>query len=252
MNNLIKRIKNNEDITEVIKLIINDFYLNGPIKGCYLEILSYIKLYQPNALEPYEEDILCMMGLAFKKELNGTNNIKTLMQKGFMEAIYNKYRETFTPVQANIINNVTSNKYFSFSSATSTGKSFVFRKLIIEESKDIAIIVPSRALINEYYLRVTDAIQDKKVNILTFPDIINTDISTKNIFILTPERAKELFKIKDRIDIKLALFDEAQITDDPSKRGIIFDSIVRRIKTSFPNAKMLFAHPYIENPEAQL
>ena len=44
---------------------------------------------------------------------------------------------------------------------TSTGKSFVFRKLITEEVNDIAIIVPSRALINEYYLKVNEITQGK-------------------------------------------------------------------------------------------
>lgn len=252
MKDLIKQIKNGENVEYILKMIISDFFINGPVNSCFLEIISYIKLYQPETLALYEEDILCMMGLYFKKDLKGSNNIKTLLLKNFMDAILNKYDDTFTPVQANIIDNVDNNKYFSFSSATSTGKSFVFRKLILEEIGDIAIIVPSRALINEYYIRVSSVVTNKETNILTFPDVINTKNASKNIFILTPERSKELFKIKDKINIKLVLFDEAQIGDEESKRGILFDSIVRRIKKNFSSAKMLFAHPYIENPSAQL
>ena len=50
----------------------------------------------------------------------------------------------------------------------------------------------------------------------------------------------------------MVLFDEAQLGDEDNTRGIIFDSIVRRINNNFPNTKLLFAHPFISNPEVQL
>ena len=48
------------------------------------------------------------------------------------------------------------------------------------------------------------------------------------------------------------LFDEAQLSDEDSTRGLFFDSIVRRIQSTFPEAKCIFAHPFVSNPEAQL
>ena len=54
------------------------------------------------------------------------------------------------------------------------------------------------------------------------------------------------------MDIELILFDEAQLSDEKSVRGLYFDSIVRRALKNFPNAKYVFAHPFISNPEAQL
>mgnify|MGYP001393313089 CR=1 FL=1 len=69
---------------------------------------------------------------------------------------------------------------------------------------------------------------------------------------LAGERAKELFKNKDWLKIDLILFDEAQLSDEHSVRGLYFDSIVRRALKYFPNSKFVFAHPFIENPEAQL
>lgn len=92
----------------------------------------------------------------------------------------------------------------------------------------------------------------KTVNVLTFVDRINTKHIHRNIFILTPERAKELFKNKDWLNIDLILFDEAQLSDEHSVRGLYFDSIVRRTLKYFPDAKFVFAHPFVENPEAQL
>lgn len=83
-------------------------------------------------------------------------------------------------------------------------------------------------------------------------DRINTKHAKRNIFILTPERARELFKNKLWLDVELILFDEAQLSDEKSVRGLYFDSIVRRALKNFPNAKYVFAHPFISNPEAQL
>ena len=87
---------------------------------------------------------------------------------------------------------------------------------------------------------------------LTSVEIINKKIAKRNVFILTPERAKELFKYKEELQLDFVLFDEAQLGDEESTRGMIFDSIVRRIKRNFPKTKLLFAHPFINNPEAQL
>ena len=170
----------------------------------------------------------------------------------YRKQIKDDYGHYYTPVQASIINGINENQCFSFSAPTSTGKSYVFTKLIIESSKDVVIVVPSRALINEYYIRINEAIPDKRVNILTFIDCINTAYATRNVFIVTPERCAELFKKKDRFDVEYFLFDEAQLSDDGSKRGLYFDSIVRRSQKAFPNAKYVFAHPFVKNPEAQI
>ena len=61
----------------------------------------------------------------------------------------------------------------------------------------------------------------------------------------------ELFKYVDVFDVGLFLFDEAQISEEPI-RGISFDAFVRRTEKAFPDAKKVFAHPFIANPEAQL
>ena len=93
---------------------------------------------------------------------------------------------------------------------------------------------------------------EKTHNVLTFVDRINTKFAKRNIFILTPERSRELFKNKSWLNIDLILFDEAQLSYEKSVRGLYFDSIVRRALKSFPDAKYVFAHPFISNPEAQL
>ena len=124
---------------------------------------------------------------------------------------------------------------------------------IIENSdRDVVVIVPSRALINEYYLRLCEEIHDKSINILTFVDKINTAKCRRSIFVLTPERCKDLFRLKDQFSIDVILFDEAQLTDEKGKRGLYFDAIVRRCNRELPDSKIIFAHPFVTNPEAQI
>lgn len=251
MDNLIDKIVKGKELEEIIEYVRKDIYVNGPISTLDMEILSYLKYYQPEFLSKYEGDILERMGIFYKE--NKINSIEGLIMSNYKKVVAEKYNKFYTPIQTNLINNILLNKNFSFSAPTSTGKSYVFREIIEDkDKKDVAIIVPSRALINEYFIKIRDIIKDKSVNVLTSVEIINKKIAKRNVFILTPERAKELFKYKEELQLDFVLFDEAQLGDEESTRGMIFDSIVRRIKRNFPKTKLLFAHPFINNPEAQL
>ena len=251
MDNLIDKIVKGKELEEIIEYVRKDIYVNGPISTLDMEILSYLKYYQPEFLSKYEGDILERMGIFYKE--NKINSIEGSIMSNYKKVIAEKYNKFYTPIQTNLINNILLNKNFSFSAPTSTGKSYVFREIIEDkDKKDVAIIVPSRALINEYFIKIRDIIKDKSVNVLTSVEIINKKMAKRNVFILTPERAKELFKYKEELQLDFVLFDEAQLGDEESTRGMIFDSIVRRIKRNFPKTKLLFAHPFINNPEAQL
>lgn len=258
MMNLMQKIKLGYDIESDILPIMDRMYKNGPIDYGDMEILSHIKCYQPDNFKKYEKDILNMMGLFFKN--NNSASLDTADLRGEVlgligDSIREKYNKSYTPAQVDMLKNSQENYAFSFSSFTSTGKSFVFRDLIIKEHDSVVIIVPSRALINEYYIML-NGVMPNNVNILTFPDVINTKRSSKTVFVLTPERAKDIFKIKPNLEknnmkIGLVLFDEAQMADEDEKRGVFYDSIVRRIVKNFPGARLLFAHPFVKNPNAQ-
>nr|WP_241907186.1 DEAD/DEAH box helicase [Vibrio splendidus] len=142
------------------------------------------------------------------------------------------------------------NRYFSFSAPTSSGKSYLFRELIRSTENDILIIVPSRALIAEYYNEVVSLVE-KETLVLQFIENINTSKSNRRIFIVTPERASEILKYSNTFKIDLVLMDEAQISEEDI-RGMTFDALVRRLDRAFPKAKKVFAHPFVNNPEAQL
>ena len=214
-----------------------------------MEILSYLSLYQKDVFEKYKKSILNYIGAFYKGA--ESNSLKSKFFSLYRDCIREEFAHLYTPVQANIVHNISNNKCFSFSAPTSTGKSYVFLNLIKESQHDVVIIVPSRALINEFYIKLNSSIADKSVNILTFIDKINTRKANRNIFIVTPERCRELFKYED-FNVELFLFDEAQLSNEDSKRGLYFDSIVRRCQKSFPEAKFVFAHPFVANPDSQI
>lgn len=249
-DNIIRKICNNENIENILEKAKKHLFVNGPINQTCLEILSLIKVKYPILFSKNEDEILETMGLYFKNpNITSLNSVVFSLYGLKIEEIYG---EKYTPMQANVLRKISENKNFSFSAPTSTGKSFIFRELIKKSTKSIVIIVPSRALINEYQDRVNAIVNVKEVNVLTFVDQINTKHAKRNIFILTPERARELFKNKQWLDVELILFDEAQLSDEKSVRGLYFDSIVRRCLKHFDTAKFVFAHPFIDNPEAQL
>lgn len=250
MKDLIKNIISSEDIGEVVSYVLDRIYKNGPVSTTDMEILSYLKLYKPEAFKIHQERVLNYMGV-FYKDIE-PQTLKEVIFRQYRRHISEKYHHIYTPVQARIISEMESNKCFSFSAPTSTGKSYVFMNLIREILNDIVIVVPSRALINEYYHKLNNLIVDKAVNILTFIDKINTKHTERNVFIVTPERCRELFKFKDQYNVSTFLFDEAQLSNEDSKRGLYFDSIVRRAQKAFPEASFVFAHPFVSNPDSQI
>lgn len=250
MNNLISNIIQSNTTEDVFSFVIDNLYKKGPVSTTDMEILSYLKLYNPKAFNFHQDMILNYMGV-FYKDIE-PKTLKEVVFRQYRKYISDTYENTYTPVQASIIKGIEANKCFSFSAPTSTGKSFVFMNLIYKSKNDVVIVVPSRALINEYYHKLNELIEDKSVNILTFIDKINTKHTVRNVFIVTPERCRELFKYKEQYNVSIFLFDEAQLSNENSKRGLYFDSIVRRAQKGFSEASFVFAHPFVKNPESQI
>lgn len=250
MNDLIKKIKEGDDIEHIVSYVLDNIYRNGPISITDMEIISFLNLYQQNYFNNYKDFILNYMAVFYKNSSKDT--LKDVVFAQYRKYIKDTFEKYYTPVQADIVKGINKNNCFSFSAPTSTGKSFVFMDMITQTQNDVVVIVPSRALINEYYLKICDLIEDKSVNILTFIDKINTLRAKRNVFIVTPERCRELFKQKDNFKVDLFLFDEAQLSNEDSKRGLYFDSIVRRCQKAYFNAKFVFAHPFVQNPESQI
>lgn len=247
----IEELKNRDFAEDMLGQTLSSIYKIGPVKPTDYEVLSYISIFHPDLIEQHIDDINLYLGL-FYKEIITPKSLQGCVQEMFLECIAEHFGKTYTPVQTSILNNSEENKIFSFSAPTSTGKSHVLFSIIEDSERDVVVVVPSRALINEYYLRLCEEIQDKSINILTYVDKINTAKCRRNIFVLTPERCKDLFRLKDQFSIGVIIFDEAQLTDEKGKRGLFFDAIVRRCNRELPSSKIIFAHPFVINPEVQI
>lgn len=238
------------EIEKSLESILSKIHQFWPLEAEDFEKLAYYKKFHSSVFEKYENKLMYLMWLFYK--------VST--PKSFLEEIYaifantieDEIGECFTPVQADAYKKINEKTYFSFSAPTSAGKSYLFRELILKSKWDIIIVVPSRALIAEYLSKVKEIIKgDKSILVLQFIENINIRKTTRRIYIITHERWNELFNIKDQLNIELFLFDEAQVSEEYI-RGMKFDAFVRRADKLIPSAKKVFAHPFIDNPEAQL
>lgn len=233
-----------------ISEILSEINKEGPINHQNLHELACFKLFHPMAIQKVEPQLMYLLGLFYKTE--DPKDILSFIYNQYSTEIKEETGYTLTPIQASIRQNILNHRYFSFSAPTSAGKSFLLREILKNEDKDVIIVVPSRALIAEYLTEIYEIFaEDPNVLILQFIDYINLKRATKRVFVVTPERALEATKAKSQYDVGLIVFDEAQISEEEI-RGIGFDAFVRRSESLFPNARKVFAHPFVENPEAQL
>lgn len=235
---------------KILREILHKIHTQGPCNAEDLETLAYIKKYNLSVFKKYEQTLLYLLGLFYKVE--NPKNLFEMAYKMYADEIVEDTKHNFTPVQASAYHNIKNNRVFSFSAPTSIGKSYLFRELLKEYKKDIVIIVPSRALLAEYMHKIKSEFEnDKSILILQFIENINILNTNRRIYIITPERSGNLFKLKDYLNIELFLFDEAQDLED-ELRQVRFDALVRRINKEFPKAKIVFTQPFANNPDAQL
>ena len=236
------------DVRLLLTQVLEQIHKDGPVAEDALETLSYAKELYPKIFRSYERTLMYEMGLFHK----------TKRPKSVLEFVYDEYKQTiiadkgkiYSPVQYSALKNIDNNQIFSFSAPTSSGKSYLFREILKEATYDVVVVLPSRALIAEY-MRKIQAVVPSDTLVLQFAEDINKAKTNRRIFVLTPERAADLYAICTRLNVGLILFDEAQLIED-EHRGLYFDEMVRLCREYMPHAKLVFAHPFVDNPEAQL
>lgn len=246
----IKNIRGNSNPYNGLSEVLELLHEEGPLKAETLETLSYYKLFYPTIFSEFEEKIIAILGLFYK--IQDPKDIYSFLISGIGEQHKKDYGAYLTPVQASIRRAIDIYQVISISAPTSAGKSYSIRDFIAEQNGDAVVVVPSRALIAEYINTMKRKFNgDKKVMISSFVDNVFTSRKLRRIFILTPERARDLFSPNLNLNLQVFFFDEAQVSEE-KERGVIFDVLVRRIKKHFSDAKLIFAHPFVNNPDAQI
>lgn len=182
----------------------------------------------------------------------------------------NKYREfentihlkntkeiILTDFQAEVWKSLESNPTTTITGPTSSGKSFSLMNYLINtmsssETFIACYIVPTRALINQVTNSLSKtcaefSILDGNFLITSVPTARNELRVKKIIYVITQERLQVLFNEDENIVFDFVIIDEAQMVGD-SSRGIILHSMIEQVRTSSPNAKILFGSPFTKNP----
>ncbi|OYY75180.1 MAG: helicase [Gammaproteobacteria bacterium 28-57-27] len=245
----IKDIVNSLDPHADLALLLEVLHKEGPSDPAKLEYLSYYKRFHQEVFLKFEGEIISALGLFYKNR--APNNVYSFLMSGFGERHKSDYGSYLTPVQASIRRAVDNSQFISISAPTSAGKSYSIRDFIAGQKGDAVVVVPSRALIAEYVNSMKRKFEgDKNVMVSPFVDRVFTSRNLRRIFILTPERSRDLYPIANSLNIEVFFFDEAQMSEEQG-RGVIFDVMVRRVRRNFSNAKLIFAHPFVDNPGAQ-
>lgn len=168
-----------------------------------------------------------------------------------------------TNFQKKVFDFIKESKGVSVSAPTSSGKSFIFSKILLssiysEKGTTAIYIVPTRALIRQVMNDFIDSINElnlKEIHIgctSEFEDLIKYP-NKSNILVLTQERLFQLcIKIGvNKLKIKVIVVDEAHNIESDA-RGVLLEEALKYAQFIWPSAQMLFSSPLISNPEKLL
>ena len=150
---------------------------------------------------------------------------------------------------------------FSYSGPTSMGKSFIMRMFIKDEvlhgaKKNYALIVPTKALINEVRNKVIQDLSDNldKCNYRVVVAASDIALEEKHnfIFVLTPERLLYLLISNPNIELDYLFIDEAHKLSGKNSRGPFYYKVVDMLLKREKKPHFIFASPNIPNPQVYL
>lgn len=128
------------------------------------------------------------------------------------------------------------------SAPTSFGKSRIISEIIINNNyQNIAIVLPTIALLNETYLSFKKNQLIQGYNLITS---VTNDIQDKNIFILTPEKMDMLLDQYPLLEIDFFVMDEIYKIQDGDERNQVFTYCLYRL--SKMDADFYLIGPYFE------
>lgn len=151
--------------------------------------------------------------------------------------------------------------YFSYSAPTSLGKSYIMRTFIREQIAkgkqcNFAIIVPTKALINETTEKLTEVLgpelKEKNYRIVTSAGAMALEEEHNFIFAMTPERLLYLLILMNDIPIEYLFIDEAHKISKKDGRSAFYYKVVDMLSQRSTPPHIIFASPNIPNPEVYL
>lgn len=161
---------------------------------------------------------------------------------------------TLTNFQHKLWTELNTGDAIGISAPTSAGKSFILqayaRNLLADgRAQNIAMLVPTRALINQVSDDVSEWIQSTNldVELVTTPIPRDSSLPKRAVFVVTQERMQLLQSAHPNLAFEVMLIDEAQsIADGP--RGVLLSSVIDEALNRNSKTQLLFAGPNIREP----
>ena len=236
--------------------ILNDNYNQDPIYRTYSNAV-FAKLGNFPAIQYLNEKDNNKAELPFDRSLE-------LDVKKIIQTVPDGDGLVFTDAQYSLFKELSNSKFFSFSGPTSMGKSFIIKSFIRKAlsnkpPENIVIMVPTRALINQFALdlikELNETLEKFNYKIATNSNVTDfSDEMSKNyIFVLTPERLISYLSQKDNPSLGFIFVDEAhKISSEKDIRSVTSYIAIQNTLKRFPNINLYFASPNVSNPEVFL
>ena len=169
----------------------------------------------------------------------------------------------FTDTQYCLYSGLSVAREFSFSGPTSMGKSFIIKAFIRriinnKPPENLVIMVPTRALINQFAIEIKQEL-GKQLDNANYKIVTNSNVSelilernVSLILVLTPERLISYLSQNENPSIGFLFVDEAhKIAQDDTRSVTTYVAIEKTLK-KYPTTKLYFSSPCISNPEVFL
>ncbi|UGV41417.1 DEAD/DEAH box helicase [Methanococcoides orientis] len=232
--------------------ILNHAYKEDPTYRTYSKAV-FAKLGNFPAIEYLEKKDRNPAKLPFDRNLEKT-------AKEIIQSVPDSEGLVFTDVQYELFTKLKNSKLFSFSGPTSMGKSFIIKSFIREvlgntPKENLVIMVPTRALINQFTLdlksELGNYIEEYGYKIVTNSNVSELLEDNSNyVFILTPERLLSYLSKKDNPSLGFIFVDEAhKIASQKDLRSVTAYKAIEKTLQTFTNINLYFASPNVSNPE---
>lgn len=165
--------------------------------------------------------------------------------------------------QKRIFDNFDRFRFVSYSAPTSLGKSFLMRsyikwKIATGVRENFAIIVPTKALINEMKANIVEDDLKDLLRTMHYREVssvneifIEKDDVSNFIFVMTPERLHYLLN-STSIKIDCCFIDESYKMSEPDSRSLYYFKVVSQLLERNPVVRIHFSSPNIPNPGVYL
>lgn len=152
-------------------------------------------------------------------------------------------------------------KFCSYSGPTSMGKSFVVQTFIQQQiengsTDNFAILVPTKALINEVRSNMIGALQNKlkalNYRVVTASGDLVLQQDHHFIFIMTPERLLHMMIERENIRVDFLFIDEAHKISSRGGRSSYYFKVLTQLGKMRELPTVIFASPNVPNPDVYM